>query len=57
MLLSTGSQLMLVKMAVEYIPDAEDGETLDNIYILFQFINIQHCYYDHVLLYTTRVFA
>ena len=35
------------KMAVGDIHDAEDGEKLDNTYILFQFINLQHCYYDH----------
>ena len=41
-------------MAVEYIPDAEDGERLDNVYISFQFINIQHCHYDHY--YTQHVY-
>ena len=34
-------------MAADDIHDAEDGEKLDNIYISFQVINIQHCYYDH----------
>ena len=42
-------------MAVEDIYDAEDK--LDNIYISFQLISIQHCYYDHCYSYTTRVFA
>ena len=41
-------------MAVEDIPDAEDEDKLDNIYISFQFINIQYCYYDHY--YTQHVY-
>ena len=40
-------------MAVEDIPDSEDGEKLDNIYISFQLIKIQHCYYDRY--YTQHV--
>ena len=41
-------------VAVEEKPDAENGDKLDNIYIPFQFINIQYCYYDHY--YTQHVY-